>query len=405
MVCSRSPTFRVFHVKQLSPSPLLDESLSAALQALAKRGLLRQPRAALPPLGSELSYEGQRVLNMCSNNYLGLANHPELLRAAAELLDSMGLAAGASPLVSGTFAPHRQAEANLARWLAQGDALLFSSGYAANVGALSALAEAEDVIFSDALNHASLIDGARLSRAKVFVYRHNDASHLEALLKEERTRFRRAFVVSDAVFSMDGDLAPLPFLRRLCDAHQASLYIDEAHALGVFGPQGAGLCAAEGIEADILSGTFGKSLGLQGAFVAASPVVVEWLRQRARSYVYSTAGAPLFAALLDTSLALLRGADLRRQRLFAAAQTLQRGLLDLGFELGPTRSPILPVLVGDAEKTMRWSAQLFQQGVFVQGIRPPTVPAGSSRLRLVPTAEHSDEDLQRTLQAFAALER
>jgi 8-amino-7-oxononanoate synthase len=298
---------------------------------------------------------------------------------------------------------HREAEAALARFVGAPDAALFSTGYAANVGALQSLAGPGDLLFSDALNHASLIDGCRLSRATVHVYRHADPSHLESLLREHRSGGRRAIILSDSLFSMDGDAAPLAQLSDLAKRFDAGLFVDEAHALGVLGPSGRGLAAAVGVQPDVLVGTLGKSFGVAGAFVAGRDDLVSLVRNRARSFVYSTAPPPLIARAACAAIPLVEDANEPRRRLLNHASRLRAELRALGFDVPDGESQILPVLIGDNDRTMRLSAKLLDRGVFVQGIRPPTVPVGTARLRLTPMATHRPEHIDRALAAFAAL--
>jgi 8-amino-7-oxononanoate synthase len=345
--------------------------------------------------------DGRQVLCMCSNNYLGLASHPMLAAAAREGLELEGLGAVGSRQISGNMAGHRLAEAALAEFVGQPSAALFATGYMANLGVLQALATAEDVIFSDELNHASLIDGARLSRARIVIYRHLDLQDLEAKLHELRPRGRTALIVSESLFSMDGDQAALPELRRLADRFETGLVLDEAHALGVFGPRGSGLASAIGVTPDVTLGTLGKALGTQGAFAAAAGPVVDLVRNRARSFVFSTAPSPAVTHAARTALRLTAAADAPRANLRRNWGRLRAGLAELGYQVLPGDSAIIPVMVGEAEPTMALSRTLFERGVFVHGVRPPTVPRGRGRLRLIPMATHTDSDISETLAAFA----
>jgi 8-amino-7-oxononanoate synthase len=376
-----------------------------ALSQLEAAGLLRRPLRISGPQGPEVEIEGRRVLCFCSNNYLGLANHPALVEAAAASAHYDGVGAAASRLITGTMDSHRQAEVAFADFLGAPATALFSTGYAANLGTIQALVGPGDAIFSDALNHASLIDGCRLSRATVHVYSHRDSDHLESLLREHRSRSRRALIITDSLFSMDGVTAPLRDIATLARTFDAGLLVDEAHALGVFGPNGRGLSAAMGIEPDVVVGTLGKSFGVAGAFVAASEAVVDLIRNRARSFVYSTAPPPMIARAAVAALQLVREADDARTSLLRNAELLRSGLRTLGFEIPEGNSQILPVFIGNNERTMQLSAKLLDRGVFVQGIRPPTVPAGTARLRLTPMATHRPEHIERAIDAFASLVR
>ncbi len=383
----------------------LDDDARLRLAALERAGLLRAPVEVTSRQGPTVRVGGRDVLCLCANNYLGLADHPDLVAAMRDALDTHGAGAGASRLISGTMTPHREAEHALAAFVGLPAALLFSSGYAANLGTLQALYDADDVLFSDALNHASLIDGCRLTRARVHVYPHRDTAALARLLAVHRSEGRRAAILTESLFSMDGDEADLPAFRALADAHDAALYVDEAHSLGVFGPTGAGLCAASGVVPDVLIGTLGKAFGLGGAFAAASQPVVRFLQNRARSYVFSSAPPPSVAAAVATAATLVAEADARRTALFAHARTLRQSLRALGYTVAEGRGPIVPVLVGDARAAVDLARALLDDGVFVQAIRPPTVPVDGSRLRVVPMATHTADDLANAIAAFAAVRR
>lgn len=377
-----------------------DEHIARALQRLERDHLLRAPRVVAGPQGPELCIDGRTVIGLCSNDYLGIAADPRLAEPTCAALARAGLGSGASRHICGTSELHHEAERRLARFVGRPRALLFSSGYAANVGSLQALMGPRDVIFSDALNHASLIDGCRLSRATVHVYRHADPEHLQALLSAHRSHHENALVVSESLFSMDADEAPLPALRELADGHDAGLLLDEAHALGVLGPGGRGLAAAAGITPDLLVGTLGKAFGCSGAFVAASAPTAQLIENRARSYVFSTAPPPALAAATLAATDLVAQADDRRARVLAHAARLRDELSRLELRVLPGRAPIIPVIVGDARRTTELSARLLEQGVFVHGIRPPTVAPGTSRLRVTPIATHTDAQLDRALDAF-----
>jgi len=379
-----------------------DQHIRRALAELEEAALLRSPRVVSGAQGPELTLDGRPILGFCSNNYLGLAADPRITSAAADALQRHGFGAAASRHISGTSALHTQLEHRLARLLRAPAALLFSTGYAANVGTIQALAGPRDVIFSDRLNHASLIDGARLSRARVVIYRHLDLVHLAQLLAEHRGQHETALVLTESVFSMEGDLADLPALRALSDRHDCGLVVDEAHALGVLGPEGRGLCARDGVRPDALVGTLGKAFGCAGAFVAAGTDTVRLVQNRARSFVFSTAPPAAQAAAALAAVDLVAVADDRRVRVLAHADRLRAGLHALGYRTLPGATPIVPVLVGPPRTTMALSAALLEHGVFVHGIRPPTVPADSSRLRVTAIATHTEAHLERALAAFAA---
>ncbi|WP_437966918.1 8-amino-7-oxononanoate synthase [Sorangium sp. So ce260] len=359
--------------------------LQDELSELERAGLLRTPAAAAPAAG---------MLVLCSNDYLGYAALPCSSGGGA------ASGAGASRLVSGTHEAHLMAEREIAAWLGTEAALLFSSGYAANVGTVSALARPGDVIVSDALNHASLIDGCRLSGAAVDVVRHADVEAVEsALLRAQGAR--RRWVVTESLFSMDGDSPDLRRLRELCDRHDAALVVDEAHALGICGPRGTGLCAEVGVRPDVLIGTLGKSLGLHGAFVAGSSTLRTYLWNRARSFVFSTGISPLVA--LESVHRVRRAAadDPGRVRLAMITRQLRSGLHALGAPLLPGSSgPILPWILKSPGAAVAMSQRLAQQGILVQAIRPPTVPAGTSRLRITASASLSEADVERAVAGF-----
>ncbi|KPK17115.1 MAG: hypothetical protein AMJ62_02540 [Myxococcales bacterium SG8_38] len=374
-----------------------------ALDELEAAGLRRSPVRISGPQGPEILIDGRSVLCLCSNNYLGLAAHPVLAAAARAAVLTEGIGSAASRLVTGTMDAHEEAESAFAHFVGAPAAILFSSGYDANVGTIQALVGPGDAVFSDALNHASLIDGCRLSRAEVHVYAHRDPGHLESLLRRHRGRAKRALIVTDSLFSMDGVAAPLPPIAELAKSFEAGLLVDEAHALGVMGPSGRGLAAAHGVEPDALIGTLGKSFGTAGAFVAGSEALVSLVRSRARSFVFSTAPPPMIARAALAALTVVREADEGRRSLLAHAGRLRTELRALGFEVPWGESQIVPVLVGHNDRAMLLSAQLLERGVFVQGIRPPTVPAGTARLRVTPMATHRPDHIEQAIDAFAAV--
>jgi 8-amino-7-oxononanoate synthase len=373
--------------------------LDRELEALAARGLLREPPLPDRPPSSESPAlpPATALVDLCSNDYLGYAREPWPVSNA-----TIG-GAGASRLVSGNHAAHEDAEAILASWLSTEAALLFSSGYAANVGVLSALARPGDVIVSDALNHASIIDGCRLSGASVRVVPHCDAAAVDAALAGSPSGSRR-WVVTETYFSMDGDSPDLSALRSICDRRDAALIVDEAHALGVRGPRGAGLCADLGIRPDVIVGAAGKALGLHGAYVAGSRSLRLWLWNRARSFVFSTGISPALAAAIGARARRASADDAGRARLGATAIHLREGLDALGVRgVRECRGPVIPWLVGPADEAMRLSVRLREHGIRVQAIRPPTVPAGTSRLRVTATARLGDAEIEQALRAFRAV--
>lgn len=379
--------------------------LHRELDARNAQGLLRRRRVLETPQGVRVSVEGQSYLSFCSNDYLGLANHPQLIAALQTGAQQYGVGAGASHLVSGHVAAHHQLENELAAFVHRPAALLFSAGYLANMGAVQALVSRGDTVFADKLNHASLNDAMLLSRAEIKRYRHNDVAHLAQLL--EQTEKGRKLVITDAVFSMDGDLAPLPELLALCEQHAAWLLVDDAHGFGVLGQQGRGSLAHFGLDSPrlIYMATLGKAAGVSGAFVAAEKVVIETLLQHARSYIYTTASPPVLAAALLASLDILRKEDWRRGQLQKLIAQLRVGLAELPWQLLPSQTPIQPLLVGGNEETMALSEGLRARGIWVPAIRPPTVPQGTARLRISLSAAHSGEDVEQLIGALHELAR
>jgi 8-amino-7-oxononanoate synthase len=364
------------------------------LEELRDRGLHRRLRLVGGPQGPSVLLDGRPVLLLCSNNYLGLADHPRVREAAARAALHWGAGAGASRLISGSMEAHRRLEERLAAFKGYESALLFGSGYLANCGAIAALAGAGEVVFSDELNHASIIDGCRLSRAETFVYRHGDVEHLAWGLREAEGR--GALIVTDGVFSMDGDVAPLEDLARLARRHGCRLMVDEAHATGAAGPGGRGTVAAAGLgeEVDLVVGTLGKALGSYGAYVCAGEELVEYLLNAARPFIFSTALPPSVAAAALAALELLEADPGMVDRLYANGAVLRRALIDEGLTVGGEGTQIVPVEVGDAARTMELCELALEGGVFAQGIRPPTVPEGTSRLRFTVMATHGEDELR-----------
>lgn len=379
----------------------LHEFAGEALLALEQRGLRRSLRAVGSAADAWVDVAGRRTLLLCSNNYLGLANHPELVAAAAEAAATWGVGAGASRLISGSLALHHQLEAELAEWKRAEAAVLFNSGYHANVGTIAALVGEGDAVFSDAWNHASIIDGCRLSRARVIVYPHNDVDALATELARVPARHR--LIVTDSVFSMDGDVAPLAEICAVAERYDAWVMVDEAHATGVVGPTGGGLVEQLGLydRVAVQMGTLGKAIGCFGAFIAAHKNVVQLLLNRARSLVYTTALPPPVVGAALAAVRLVRRDPRRRERLRANAEYLHAALQQARVPLLAPPGHILPVILGRPEVAMRVSERLLEEGVWVQGIRPPTVPAGTARLRVTVTATHTTEDLDFAARAFA----
>jgi 8-amino-7-oxononanoate synthase len=365
------------------------------LEELESEGLRRRLRVIDGPQGPEVMLDGRPVLLLCSNNYLGLADHPRLRRAAADAALALGTSSGASRLISGSMSIHADLEAKLAGFEGTEAALLFGSGYLANTGVVAALAGRGEVVFSDELNHASLIDGCRLARAETFVYRHRDTEHLEWGLR--RAGGRGALIVTDGVFSMDGDIAPLEELARLAQRNRCRLMVDEAHATGCLGPGGRGSVAAAGLtgEVDVIVGTLGKALGGYGAYACGSRETMDFLLNTARPFIFSTAPPPPAVAAASAALELLAESPKRVERLRANAGALRDGLRSEGLDPIGAETQIVPVVIGEAEDAMAVCEKLLEEGIFAQAIRPPTVPPGTCRLRLTVMATHRVEDLRR----------
>jgi glycine C-acetyltransferase/8-amino-7-oxononanoate synthase len=369
--------------------------VAAALEELRERGLYRRLRLIEGPQGPRVLLGGREVLLLCSNDYLGLAADARVREAAAEAALRWGAGSGASRLISGNMEPHHELEAALAAFKGYERALLFGSGYLANTGTIAALAGPGEVVFSDELNHASIIDGCRLARAETVVYRHNDVEHLESQLRAAPGT--PALIVTDGVFSMDGDVAPLPELLELARRYGARLMVDEAHATGALGPGGRGAVAAAGLsgEVDVVMGTMGKALGSYGAYVCASGETVDFLINRARPFVFSTAPPPPVVGAARAALEVLEAEPERVDRLIANARVLREGLAAEGLVAAASTTQIVPIEIGEAEPTMALCERALERGVFAQGIRPPTVPEGSSRLRFTVMATHEPEELRR----------
>ncbi|MEY4581956.1 MAG: hypothetical protein RL701_6659 [Pseudomonadota bacterium] len=388
------------------PEPLsLEQVALRELASLDAQRLLRVPRVLEGAQGPEVVVDGRAVVCLCSNNYLGLATHPALARAASAALAQVGFGACGARHISGTMTLHKELEDRIAGFAGQERALFFATGYGANLAVLQALCSRDTLVLSDELNHASLIDGCRLSRAQAHVYRHADIDHVEALLRLHRHQAESAIVVTESLYSMDGDYAPLRELRELCDEFNAALVVDEAHAIGAIGPRGRGLCALLGLVPDILMGSFGKALGASGAFLAAKAPVLQLIENRARSYVFSTAPSPAVAAAALAAIELVEHSGDRRTRLKQHSLRLRAGLSELGYHVLPGDSHIIPVLLGQPGLASEFSQALLERGVFVHGIRPPTVPPGTSRLRIAAMASHTPEHIDFALEKFRELAR
>jgi 8-amino-7-oxononanoate synthase len=368
--------------------------VAARLEEIRRSGLHRRLRLIEGPQGPRVLLDGGEVLLLCSNNYLGLADNPKVREAAADAANRYGAGAGASRLISGTMSLHRKLEGQLAEFVGAEAALLFGSGYLANTGTVAALAGRGEIVLSDELNHASIIDGCRLSRAETFIYRHRDVEHLEWGLRQAGSR--AALVVTDSVFSMDGDVAPLPDIAELAARHRCMLMVDDAHGIGALGPGGRGAVAAAGLSGrvDVVVGTLGKALGSYGAFVCARREVADLLVNTARPFIFSTAPPPPSVGAALAALAILHSRPGFVEQLRRNAATLREALAGYGLDLGGSRTQVVPVMVGDARRAMALCEHSLERGVFAQAIRPPTVPQDTSRLRLAVMATHGADELR-----------
>lgn len=384
----------------MTDAPL--QTFDDALAELDAAGLRRRRRVVEAIDGPRLHIDGRWLLSFCSNDYLGLSQHPALIAAAQAAAGRYGVGAGASPMVSGHSTEHERLEEELAAFVGRERALYFYAGYPANVGIVPALVGRGDAVFSDALNHACLIDGARLSRAEIHAYPHADLAALARLLAASTAQ--RKLVISDAVFSMDGDIAPVPELLALCERHDAYLMVDDAHGFGVLGPEGRGTAAHFGLASPrlIYMATLGKAAGVAGAFVAGDAPVIEWILQRARSYMFATGAPAMVAATLRASLKVIAAEGWRREQLRQRIAQLRAGLAGLPWRLLPSDTAIQPLIVGSNACALQLMAQLQQAGLWVPAIRPPTVPANTARLRIALSAVHTEADVDALLAALKA---
>ena len=378
------------------------EFINQELEELKKAGLYRSLKSINKIYGSRISIDQKEYLNFCSNNYLGLAHHPRMIEAAQKTTEIFGVGAGASRLITGNTTLHMELEKRLAAFKGREAAIVFPTGYMANLGAITSLLDEKDAIITDRLNHASIIDACRLSKAKLQVYPHKDMQALEKILKKS-DKYNKRLIVTDAIFSMDGDIAPLPRIIELAKKYKAITMIDEAHSTGVLGAKGKGLEEHFGIvgKTDIIMGTLSKALGGLGGFIAGSRELIDYLRNKARSFIYTTALPPSVCAAAITALEIIEEQPELREKLWHNVKHLTP-LIPLSIKdgEGETRregvridTPIIPIIIGDPKKTMEISHKLFEKGFFVSGIRPPTVPANECRLRITVTSMHSKEDI------------
>ena len=382
----------------------MDATLQAQLNLRREEHLYRTRLNVASGCSSTLSVEGRSLINFCSNDYLGLASHPDISLALKQTADLYGTGSGASHLVSGHSVVHQKLEEQLAQYTGRPRALLFSTGYMANMGVINALVGRRDLVLQDQLNHASLLDGGRLSQADFKRYKHVDMASLEQRL--EQSSAERKLIVSDGVFSMDGNLAPLSEISTLAKKHNAWLMVDDAHGVGVLGPQGGGLVEQLGMnlkQVPVLVGTLGKSFGTFGAFVAGSEALIETLIQFSRSYIYTTALPPAVAAATLASLKIVRQESWRRDKLVQLVTRFRRGAEQIGLQLGASNTPIQPVLINNDAKVMQVGQSLRDAGFLVGAIRPPTVPVGTGRLRITFSADHSEEQVDQLVAALDSL--
>lgn len=381
--------------------------IDEALADLKARGLYITIRTVASPQGPWLVVDGKRVLNFCSNNYLGLANDPRLVAAAKEALERYGVGPAAVRTIAGTMSLHVELERALAEFKETEAAISFQSGFKANLATIPAIVGRGDGIFSDELNHASIIDGCRLSRAEIIRYPHNDAAALRELLQTHRGRFNRALIVTDGVFSMDGDLAPLPELADLAEEFGCMLMVDDAHGEGVLGHGGRGIVHHFGLQGrvDIEVGTMSKAFGVVGGYVAGKAKIVEWLRQRGRPFLFSSAMTVPDTAACLAAVRILQESTELVDRLWENTRYFKAQMRTLGFDIGQSVTPITPVMLGDEKLTQEFSRLLFEEGVFATAIAYPTVPLGKARIRVMISASHSKEDLDFGLEAFAKVGR
>ena len=383
----------------------MDATLQAQLNLRREEHLYRTRLNVASGCSSTLSVEGRSLINFCSNDYLGLAGHPDISLALKQAADIYGTGSGASHLVSGHSVVHQELEEQLAEYTGRPRALLFSTGYMANIGAINALIGRRDLILQDQLNHASLLDGGRLSQADFKRYKHVDMASLEQRL--EQSSAERKLIVTDGVFSMDGNLAPLREISSLAKKHSAWLMVDDAHGVGVLGQQGGGLVEQLNMSVEqvpVLVGTLGKSFGTFGAFVAGSEALIETLIQYSRSYIYTTALPPAIAAATIASLQIVREESWRRDKLGQLVARFRRGAVQIGLQLAESNTPIQPVLINNDEKVMQVGQQLRASGFLVGAIRPPTVPVGTGRLRITFSANHSEEQVDQLVAALDSLD-
>ena len=376
------------------------------LKKLEAQHLRRQLRIVESPADTTITIEGRKLISMASNNYLGLANHPAIKQAAIKAIEQWGVGAGAARLISGTMPPHQQLEDDLAHFKQVEAALTFGTGYTTNLGLIPSLIDQDGLILADRYCHASLIEGCRLAKAKLRVFHHNDAAHLEKLLKK-REKACPTLVVTEGVFSMDGDLAPLPDLLKLCQTYDVTLLVDDAHGTGVMGENGRGTVEHFGLNPEniLQMGTLSKAIGTSGGYVAGTASLKEYLINTSKAFIYSTAPPPAISVAAAAAIQVIQNEPQRRRRLWENRNYLYSELNKLGFELTDTQSPILPIIVKSPETALKMFQALYEAGIHVPAIRPPTVPKDSSRLRLTISSEHSNDQLEKVIKTFGILKK
>lgn len=376
--------------------------LNKELEYLKKQGLYRKLKVIKSTTGRKVNILQKEFINFASNDYLGLTQHPKVKEAAKRAIEKYGTGSTASRLLAGSFDIHQQLEKKIAEFKGTQSALVFSSGYAANLGIISSILNKDDVIIIDKLNHASIIDGCRLSKAKLQVYPHNDMFTLERILIKSK-HYRKRLIITETIFSMDGDLALLPEIVNLAKKHNALIMIDEAHATGVLGKNGRGAVEYFGLgctDIDIQMGTFSKALGSMGGFVSGDKCLIEYLKNKARSFIYSTSLAPAVIAASLSAIEVIQTEPSLREKLLENTTYLRAKLNELGYDTMKSQTQIIPILVGDSKQTVKISGSLYEKGLFIPGIRPPTVPKNKARLRINLMAIHSKQDLDLVIEAL-----
>lgn len=376
--------------------------LKEKISELKEQGIYRKLPVLETPNEAEVILNGKKVINLSSNNYLGFANHPRLKKAAIDAIEKYGVGSGAVRTIVGNMKIHEDLEEILAEFKREEAAFVFQSGFNCNAGTIQAITEAGDIIISDELNHASIIDGSRLSRASKGIYKHSDMDSLESVLKDARDKYKNILIITDGVFSMDGDIAKLPEIVELAEKYEAMTYVDDAHGSGVLGESGRGTVDHFGLHGrvDISMGTLSKAIGVIGGYVAGSQTIYEWLSHRARPVLFSTSLPPAAVGAIIEALTMLMESTEYTDRLWENAKYFKAKMGKLGYNIGHSETPITPVIIGDEAKTMEFSRNLLEKGVFVSGIVFPTVPKGKGRVRVMVTAGHTKEQLDRAVEAF-----